>query len=133
MAEDETSFLKNILNKNYGIVVSIEGDIDTLDDKISAWMDNIGIERDGSQGVWYIAGNEGVKYWSGYTETYYISSKYHDIKLGSQHGSNIVIVDNNDYKNPNVDVNVLIYDGVTDSVVDCIGIDVENGVSIVRN
>jgi hypothetical protein len=99
-------------------------------------LDKYGISLDGTTGIWLISGDvvwnssldEGDFYWR--TE----SHDFHLHRFLDEDGKwlNEIIIDNEGYKNVVNGVNIVVYDKLTEKVVDVMGLDADCGYAIVR-
>ncbi len=118
-------------NRYYHLFVSVDGRCTTSDDKL--YFARLGIPIDGSTGIWSRCNEDGRLWWSGQKEMVkYFDLNGNDICLVrkfdalSQIYVNSIICNNLiiDKKVSN-GLNIIVYDGVTQRIIDCIGINAD--------
>lgn len=136
---DPEKILKKIWNEDYRLIISVDGDCTTDDETLQAFYSSIGITNDERNGIWYRDNTYGI-YW--YThdgdEEKYIRMPAHDFCMRRNvdkdgKDQNEVIIDNVEYKNVENGLNIVVYDTITDSIVDSFGLDFYNDYSVVRH
>lgn len=129
---------EKILNEDYQLIISVDGNCTTADERMQFFYSTIGILNDGTNGIWYRDNTGGIA-WSSLSETAekYVTASTHDFCMkrtvyGDGTYSNQIIVDNMEYKKVENGINVVIYDTITETVADSFGINLDDGYNIVR-
>lgn len=122
-------------NENYWTMVSLDGNADTTNEDVLAFLASLGIIN-ATNGIWMRQGSEIA--WSilAPDEVYFISNN-HDFcakqyKDEEENIVNDIIIDNISYKKVVNGVNVVVWDTKTESVADVFGLDADNAYSLVR-
>jgi len=131
--------ISKLQNSNYTVIVSVDGNCTTKDDKLYDLFESLGLGHDGDNGIWYIMDQVGIHYFSGTDESEkYMRPDYHDVKMqrvfdnNSQTYINNVWFDNISCKKVQNGVNIVVYSNVTQTLADCFGINMDKGYIIVR-
>lgn len=130
---------KKIWNENYRLIISVDGDCTTEDESLQTFYSSIGITNDERNGIWYRDNTYGIDWYThDGDEEKYIQIPAHDFHMRrytDEEGGgyrNQVIIDNTEYKNVENGINIVVYDTVTDSIVDSFGLDYYDGYRLVR-
>ena len=126
-APDE--YLERICAKgfdDYEVLVSVDAGGDGNDDTAAGVLGRLGIDYDGTPGVWCIKNNTVIWGSSDDDRDHFIELPLSDIRVkrcdeGDDEG-NLIVVDNVDCKTQTGGVNIVIYDDVTAAVEDSIAI-----------
>ncbi len=133
------SIVQMIKNPNYWVFVSVDGNVHTSsDEKIKSFMHEMGITDEEANRVWYII--NGLPVWDTSMDNgeLYISTKPHDFRLKRAYNEkddiykNEITIDHVSYKRVNNGVNIVVYDTLTEKIVDCIGLDADEGYAAVK-
>ncbi len=109
-------------NDEYNLMISVDGSCNTSDENLRPLFDSLDIEYDAS-GIWYRT-KDGIVWNSGDGDNEkYARCSMHDFGMLRKDGVNTVIVDNTEKKVVENGVNIIVYDNILETVVDCIGID----------
>ena len=135
----DTSLFFDILNNgHYHIFVSLDGGCSTENPEAREALSRLGIRDENAEGIWYTHKNEVVWHMSGEGVQYYRMAP-HDIRLsrkddGSGTGEleNEVLFDLQAHQKTESGINLLVYDDLTEKIADCVGLNVENELAIVR-
>ena len=135
---DFENVTKKIWNENYWLIISVDGDCTTNDEALQDFYSGMGIMNDERNGIWYRDNTYGINWYAhDGDEEKYVRTSAHDFcmrryadKEGNYH--NQVIIDNVKYKNIPNGINIVVYDTITESIVDDFGFDYYNGYSLVR-
>ena len=121
-------------NKNYWVFVSVDGTCNPTDETISLFLQKLGIPVDGSQGIWLNQYGKSNIWRSGPNASeQYIRTSAHDFCMRrNDNGINKIIIDNNEYKNVENGVNIVIYDTVTEKIIDNFGINIDDAYKVER-
>ena len=129
---------EKILNEDYQLIISVDGNCTTADEAMQFFYSAVGILNDGSNGIWYRDNISGIV-WSSLSETAekYVTTSAHDFLMkrtvyGDEIYSNQIIVDNIEYKKVENGINVVVYDTITETVADSFGINLDDRYNIVR-
>lgn len=129
---------EKILNENYRLIISVDGNCTTADEPMQFFYSAVGILNDGTNGIWYRDNTSGIT-WSSSSETAekYVTVSTHDFSMkrtADEEGtySNQVIVDNQEYKKVENGINVVVYDMKTETVADSFGVNFDEGYNVVR-
>lgn len=134
----EGSFLcEQAMNSSYWAIVSIDGICHPSGSLGGEYLQKLGISEQKSAGMWLINGKKTI--WS--TEMgdacYYTRTRAHDFFLATEQNedgffTNSVIVDNVRYGKVANGINIVIYDTLTEKIVDSFGFDADNAYNLVR-
>lgn len=129
---------EKILNEDYRLIISVDGNCTTADEAMQFFYLTVGIMNDNTNGIWYRDNTNGVV-WNSSSETAekYVTISSHDFGMKrtvDEEGifSNRIIVDNQEYKKVENGINVVVFDTITETVADSFGINLDDGYSIVR-
>lgn len=129
---DIHEIVSNMMDQEYMLFVSGEGDCNNLDPEMTMLFDTLGIPDDQENGVWYLNNQKGILYASGEGEYHKdFRLDYHDVYItrsleeNTQKHENSVIIDNVSYKKVEDGVNITVYNPVTQSIIDSFGFDRE--------
>lgn len=129
---------KKILDDDYRLIISVDGNCTTTDETMLSFYSAMGIVNDGTSGIWYRDNTIGIV-WSSLSETAerYVRDSTHDFSMKrsvDEKGaySNRIIVDNQEYKKVKNGINVVVYDTITETVADSFGVNLDDGYNIVR-
>ncbi len=122
--------------------VSVDGACTTSDHELKGYLEAAGITEEGQNGIWAFEGDN-CHTLAGPTENeLYQSLSSHDIhlkralepdeKTGEPVWKNSMVIDNTDYVRVKNGINVVVFDRLTEKVVDSFGINAEDGYSLVR-
>lgn len=131
---DEIS--KSLLDTDYWIFMSLDGQASSGDEVIENFLQMQGINFDSSS-MW-IKENGTLVWESGYEEAEkYIRTTLHDFCMKrimdkSGNYSNRITVDNQKYQKVTNGLNVVVYDSLSDRVVNSFGIDLDNNYNVVK-
>ena len=126
-----------LCDSDYWIIVSVDGKCNTQDENVRGFLEHLGISDEGTNGIWLrkekdIVWNSGT----GVAEQY-IQTPSHDFclrrtldELGNYR--NDIIIDNESCRLLTHGVNVTVYDPVTESIVDSLGINMEANYIVMR-
>ncbi len=124
-------------NDNYSTFISVSGSCDTANEFFTDFFDSVGIPKDGTNGVWLVDKN-GVL-WDSTMDggEFFYRMAHHDLHLkcaenGEGRLTNEIFFDDTDYATVRNGVNIVVYDAMTEKVVDNIGFDADEGFAIVR-
>lgn len=135
--------VEKIMNPNYCLIVSIDGNYlpnDDLNGPMSRLFRLIGIMVDsGGNGIYYRDSGNGAA-WNIIAEggEQYLRLDSHDVCMkrysdeSNEVYTNRVVVDNVEYKKVTNGVNVVVYDKITQSVIDSFGLNADDGYRVVR-
>jgi hypothetical protein len=139
-ADDINSFAERMQDEHYLYFVSVDGYCTTQDEKIAVLLDALQIADNNAAGLWYTDSNGVVWYCGNEQGKLYLEIDGQDIGIQR-------IYDENSYRyesavsvgNTQIDcrkvtngVNVVVYSTMTKSVVDSIGIDLDDSYHLVR-
>lgn len=136
---DIRAICEKILNNNYRLFISVDGGFGTTDESMEFFCSTTGVVNNGLNGIWYRDNNtQGIDWYSqNEIAEKYIRTSAHDFCMrisaddaGNYH--NQIIVDNIEYKKVANGVNVVVYDTVTETVVDSFGFDMDNEYKVIR-
>lgn len=136
--DDAEDIFKKIWNEDYRLIISVDGDCTTNDETLQTFYSSIGITNDERNGIWYRDNTYGINWYThDGDEEKYVRTPAHDFHMrryADEEGNyqNQVIIDNVEYKNVENGINIVIYDTVTESVVDSFGLDYYDGYRVVR-
>lgn len=136
--EDLEDISAKILNNHYKLIISTDGDTTAKDKMLQAFYASVDIVNDGANNIWFRDNSSGIDWCSqNRNEEKYIRTSMHDFcmkKYMDTEGNyrNQIIIDNVEYKSVENGINIVVYDTVTDSIVDCFGIDFYDGYRVVR-
>lgn len=130
--------VQKIKDPDYWVFVSVDGKVHTTSDEtIKSLLNGIGIQTEEANRVWYV--KDGLSVWdtSKAPGELYLSTETHDfhlIRAQDKDGAyyNTIVVDNVQYSKVNNGVNIVVYDTVTEKIVDCIGFDADEGYAVIR-
>lgn len=98
----------------------------------------MGITHEQINGVWYRNNAYGIEWYAQneYDEKY-ISTRAHDFCMRRSidevgHYNNQIIIDKNEYIKVGNGINIVVYDTVTERVVDCFGLNYNDDYNVVR-
>ena len=134
---DLSQLFSMINNPNYLCFFSIDGQCDVSDSYTQEYLNALGIHNANSQGVWY--NNVGQTIWNSTTDNndFYLDVNRHDIYLKSAGSNpdahNIINIDNQEYKTIDDGINIVIFDTLTEKVVDSFGLNSKSKFVLVRN
>lgn len=129
---------EKILNKDYRLIISVDGNCNTADESLQFFYSAVEIMNDGTNGIWYRDNINGIMWSSSYETTEkYITDSTHDFGMKrtiDEEGiySNQIIVDNKEYKKVENGINIVVYDTITETVADSFGVNLDDGYNIVR-
>ena len=129
---------EKILDEDYRLIVSVDGNCSTADEPMQFFYSKIGIMNEGTTGIWYRDNTSGIAWGSSsQTAEKYITVSAHDIGMKRDIGeegiySNLIIVDNQEYKKVENGINVVVFDTITETVADSFGVNFDDGYNIVR-
>lgn len=132
------ALMEKIGQEKYDLFISIDGNCSETDENIRGIFDKLGISDTKNSSIWYKSGEKGVIWESGDQEVEkFITTKRHDFgmqKKKNEEGefSNKILIDNIDRKKVKNGVNIVVFNTITDSVVDSFGIDPANNYQVVR-
>lgn len=137
---DRNDIVEKILNPNYRLIISIDGTCLSNDTDLYSLFEALDVPTDnGENGIYYrdnnnnTIGNIGM----GKTEEY-LRLDSHDLCMRRNFNeadatyTNQTIIDNIEYKKVANGVNIVVYDTITQSVVDSFGINIDAEYRIVR-
>ncbi len=134
---DKKILLEKILNSKYCLCFSIDGNC--IEEELYDWLQMMGISRDSANGIYYRNNDEGYIWKSGIgDEEQYFTLDTHDFCLkreidqNNKDYVNQIIIDNAEYKKVENGLNVVVYDIVTQRVIDSFGLNGDEGDQIVR-
>jgi len=128
---DLQSFLAN---PSYWIMVSVDGVCSSSDENVRQLLGSMGIDDNDTKGIWLIQNNN-ITWESGNGNAErYIRTFSHDfcMRRTSDTNMNEIIIDNAVYVRVTNGVNIIVYDTITETVVDTIGINMDDSYNIVR-
>ena len=135
---DVDLLFNKIINERYWIFVSLDGTCNTSELKVKELFGLIGISEDEiMHGIWFFNGNN-LEWCSGSSSNeLYKSTSSHDFlceRVALKDGTygNKMIIDNDDYKMVENGINVIVYDVMTEKVVDSFGMDSDKDFELVR-
>ncbi|MCR5792755.1 MAG: DUF1574 domain-containing protein [Lachnospiraceae bacterium] len=135
---DTKAYIEKTHNPNYWVFVSVDGD--NPDKEVAQkYLSTLGDDTGSLKpGVWYIKDGKCVWNTNKSEKDKYISHKIHDFHLlrtkdAEDNNINQMIVDNETYKNVENGMNIVVYDTMSEKVVDNVGLDATNNYMIVRN
>ena len=137
-AMDRETFLEKAQNEDYLFFISTDGECDIKNAEIHNILNTFGISYGGTNEIWQVSDN-GVEWYSGEQETErYLRLDRHDICLRraldeeENDFGNTIIVDNFAYKKVDNGVNIIVYNTVTQKVVDSVGFNAGEDYQLVR-
>lgn len=124
-------------NSNYWISISLDGKYDQNDTTILKLLNSLNITDTDYKGIYLIQNNILTYKSNGVTSERYIRTDTHDFLFSTTLNDkneiiNNVIIDNSQYKKVTNGINVVVYDTVTEQIIDSFGINVDDNYSIVR-
>lgn len=129
---------EKIFNENYRLIISMDGNCTTADESMQFFYSKVGILNDETTGIWYRDNASGIA-WSSSSQTAekYVTVSTHDLGMKRTIGdegtySNLVIVDNQEYKKVENGINVVVFDTITETVADSFGVNLDDEYNIVR-
>lgn len=134
---DIYSISEKILNENYRLFITVDGSCTTPNEALQFFCLAVGIANDGTNGIWYRDNTCGIV-WSAQNGTaeQYIRTLAHDFCMRrvvyAGNYINQVIIDNIEYKKVADGINVVVYDTVTETIVDSFGVNFNEGHNLVR-
>lgn len=136
--EDLTIIVQKIKNPYYWVFISTNGTCNSFDKDISDFLSLLGITSDHqTAGLWYLCNNTVA--WDSSMEQgeLYLSTSSHDFHLkqtADESGTytNSITIDNILYSKVQNGINIVVYDTLTEKVIDTIGLNQDTGYSIVR-
>lgn len=135
---DLYSLINKISNENYWLFISVDGRCTAADEKLQFFYSAMGISNAATNGVWYRDNANGIKWCAqGECDEKYISTPAHDFCMkrwldGNGHYNNQIIIDKNEYLKVGNGINIVVYDTVTESIVDCFGLNSDDNYNVVR-
>lgn len=134
---DKNELASKLKNRNYWVIVSIDGICDVSDANISSYIDAMGITEKNATGIWIFDGGSQVWYTGTGENDYYKSTLLHDFYLkrisnGDGTYTNSIIIDNEEYRRVEKGINVVVYDTITGIIADTFGLNKADGYNIVR-
>lgn len=135
---DIPSISTKLLNEKYRLFITVDGSCTTSDENLQEFFAAMDIEKDGSGGMWYRDNTQGIVWYSGMDAAeVYIETPSHDFcmrRLTDSSGSlnDQILVNNVEYKKVGNGVNVVVYDTVTETIVDCFGINMDHDYQLLR-
>lgn len=135
---DRDSIIDKVLNENYWLFISVDGRCTTEDPDIQFFYSIMGITDEQINGVWYRNNAYGIEWYAQneYDEKY-ISTPAHDFCMRRWmddvgHYNNQIIIDKREYLKVGNGINVVVYDTVTEGVIDCFGLNFDDDFNVVR-
>lgn len=137
---DRNVILERILNPAYRLVISIDGTCRTDDAGLYGLLEAIGVAADNGENGIYYRDNGNNNVWNigtGKAEKY-LRMDSHDLCMRRTFNEanatymNQIIIDNVEYKKVANGVNIVVYDKVTQRVVDSFGLNRDADYSVVR-
>ena len=135
---DLDSIIDKILNENYWLFISVDGRCTTADVEMESFYSTMGITSEEINGVWYRDNAYGIEWYAqGESDEKYISTDAHDFYMkrwmdDRGHYNNQIIIDNIEYLKVGNGINIVVYDTVTERVVDSFGLNSDDNYNIVR-
>lgn len=134
---DVSAYIDKIRNPNYRIVISLDGNCSFADgfaeqfllENVDNGVSGIWYRNNEDCSVWSVSGAEGEKYWRMDSHDLCLRRSFDE---STQTYTNHIIMDNAEYKIMGNGLNILVYDTVTQSIVDIAGVDVGNPCSLIR-
>lgn len=137
---DQSEIVGRLFNPNYCLLISLDGTCRFDDAKLYYFFTAMGIAtnkdgngiyyRDNSDGTfWYIVTEEAGQYFKLDAHDFCVRRSYDETNAAY---TNQIIVDNTEYKKVVNGVNVIVYDKMTQNVVDSFGLDGDNEYCVVR-
>ena len=136
-SSDLTAIIAKLKNENYWVFVTVSGSCDTSDDFFAGLFDSLGIAKNGEKGIWFV-NTEGIIWHSSIGNAeFFKRTSSHDFYLYSsvdenENSYNEIIIDNTNYTKVVNGVNIVIYDSMTEKIVDSIGINADDGYALER-
>lgn len=131
--EEVADVVAGLMNQEYLVFVSNQGDSDISIPDVAVLFDTLGIPEDKRKGILCVNNQQGILYASGEGEYHKdFRLDYHDVYItrtldkNTQRYSNSVILDNLSYGEVDNGINIMVYNPITQNVVDSFGFD-ENG------
>lgn len=127
--------LQNYLIKpNYWIMISIDGECSSSDENVREFLDSMDIADDNTSGIWFLQNNNLIWLSGNDSAEQYIRTSSHDFCMRRTSDTNLneIIIDNVTYNKVLNGINIVVYDTITDDVVDVIGINMDDSYNIVR-
>ena len=132
-----SEIIQKIKNPNYWVCLSIDGTCTSSDEHVKGYLEELGIEETGAGGIWLR--QNGTVVWNSDMENgeVYQTTPSHDFHLKRHnHGNglytNTMIIDRVPYMKVANGMNVVVYDTVTEGIVDVWGLNMDDDYSIVR-
>lgn len=134
---DPNSLCNKIKNEKYWTFISLDGTCNASDPAIGGLLSTIGITDEDAAGIWLFDGNNQIWYTGMGNNDYYRRTQPHDFHLkrsdnGDGTFSNSIIIDNVGYSKVTNGVNIVVYDTMTEKIVDTFGFDADNDYNLVR-
>lgn len=134
---DVYSLLNKIKNDKYWTFVSLDGTYNTSDIIISDYLDVMGIKERKEGGICFLDGGNLIWHTKDEGDEHYIRTLPHDFQLkrednGDNTYTNSVIIDNIKYAKVTNGINIVIYDTLTEKLVDVFALNADDGYSLVR-
>lgn len=119
------TLVQKVVSDEYILLVSVDGSCDTGDNNLKELFETLGIETDTS-GIWYRT-KEGIIWESGEGDnSKAVRCSVHDFGMKRSDRKNSILVDGNEKIDEASGVNIIVYDRILDTVIDCISIDNED-------
>lgn len=136
-SRDISQILVKIENPNYWVFITIDGDCHTGDSNLQYLFYDLGIYEKETGGMWYKTKDEIMFVSEGSEEEKYIHTDKYDfcmrsIKYDDGKYKNSLIINKKQYLQVSNGVNIVVYDTVTEKIVDAIGIDMDDNYTLVR-
>lgn len=135
---DRDLIIEKLLNPNYCLFITIDGECSTTEEDLGSLYMALGISNEFEQGIWYRDNTAGIVWTSGEEEAeQYLRPDFHDICMrrvfeeDEECYVNEVIIDNVELKKVEDGVNITVYDSITQSVVGCLGFNLDDPYNIV--
>ena len=127
------TYIEKLKNESYWVFISVDGTCNTEEPYFSYLFDSFGIPKDGGNGICYIKNS--VISWDTSLDDgeLYIMTEPHDFLLKrNADGSDQIIIDGENYLKVTNGVNIVVYDTVTEEIVDSVGFDADAEYLVVR-